>query len=126
VSGDEDMSVIGRALASGFGRDFNASNARLVRADDSLVDDECVSLALALMRRLELTVHATIGHSTWALGGPVRRADDMVGQDDEMDDLVNELAALEVDPLKRSAANRVFLRCDALCLDQRPAITVAC
>lgn len=29
----------------------------------------------------------------------------MADQDDEMDDLVNELAALEVDPLKRFVAN---------------------
>lgn len=34
------MSDIGRALASGYGRDFNATNARLVRAGDDVVDND--------------------------------------------------------------------------------------
>lgn len=34
------MSDIGRALASGFGRDFSASNARLVRAEEAAAADD--------------------------------------------------------------------------------------
>jgi hypothetical protein len=50
----------------------------------------------------------------------------MVGQDDEMDDLVNELAALEVDPLKRSAANDACVSSMRLALPRSEARAFAC
>jgi hypothetical protein len=109
----DEMSDIGRALASGYGRDFNAANARLVRAGDDAADNDELSVALccllspfSLACALVLTSFAPFSFRFFfffcCLPFCVARSvDDMADQDDEMDDLVNELAALEVDPLKR-------------------------
>jgi hypothetical protein len=92
----DEMSDIGRALASGYGRDFNAANARLVRAGDDAVDNDELSVFQFI-----LFLQFSLSRKSCVFFCFFRRADDMADQDDEMDDLVNELAALEVDPLKR-------------------------